>query len=212
MLKLYFLSFRPDAPDSALYALLPEDVQRRCARIKRPVQSRAIAMGHLLTRYALSQAAGCAPEEIIIERAPTGKPYSPNLGLEWSLSHTAGAAAVCVDRAPVGVDVERLAPMRRRVLARVFTEREREYVLSGQGGQDRRFFEVWTRKEAAVKRDGRGLSINLLEVDTFSDTFGTLTTFREGGYIVSVCAANPLDEKDIVCLDESALFHFFKKH
>jgi 4'-phosphopantetheinyl transferase len=167
-------------------------------------------MGHLLVRFALSEASGRHPGEIVIERGPTGKPYSPNLGIQWSLSHTNGAAAVCISSAPVGVDAERIGPVRQRVLRRVLSPREQAYVLSRPEGQEARFFEVWTRKEAAVKRDGRGLSINLHSVDTFSDDFGLFTTLQEGDFIVSVCGAAPLEERNILRLEEDALVRYFQ--
>lgn len=210
MPKLFFLTFRPGAPDEALCALLPADVLRRCARIRRPEQAKAAAMGHLLARCALSLSSGRAPGEIAVARLPSGKPYSPGLHLEWSLSHTAGAAAVCVDAAPVGVDVERAGPVRPRVLERALSAREREYVLSAPEGQDVRFFEVWTRKEAVVKRDGRGLSKDINKVDAFSDACGALTTFRFGDFIVSACAEEPLTEQNIVRIDEDTLLSFFQ--
>jgi 4'-phosphopantetheinyl transferase len=82
--------------------------------------------------------------------------------------------------------------------------------LSRPEGQEARFFEVWTRKEAAVKRDGRGLSINLHSVDTFSDDFGLFTTLQEGDFIVSVCGAAPLEERNILRLEEDALVRYFQ--
>ena len=86
-----------------------------------------------------------------------GKPELEQGGLRISLSHTRGAVACAVSAFPVGVDVEPLGRKVRdwkRLAERYYTPEERSCIDSPE-----QFLEVWTRKEAYLKRDGRGLSL-----------------------------------------------------
>ena len=65
-------------------------------------------------------------------------------------------------------------------LAYGFTPRERAYAVDAA-----RFLKVWTRKEAFVKRDGRGFTLPLNTVETCGRT--DIATYMEQGYVISVC-------------------------
>lgn len=205
MLTLTILTFDPASPlDGRLLALLPEGERERVSRVKRPDRAKAAALGRLLARFVLSQAAGRAIGDIVIQSTPSGKPFSPGVVWEWNLSHTRGAAAVALSDAPVGVDIEAAAPLRPAVLERAFSKRERQYVLFDPDGRDIRFFEIWTRKEAFLKRSGRGLSGGLHTLEVLDEAPGCLTTLHEGDYIVSVSAEEWLEEKNVRRLHEEA--------
>ena len=95
-----------------------------------------------------------------IERTEYGKPYFPELPeLHFNISHTTGYAALAVSDQCVGVDIECLRRIKRiankkRFAEWVFTEDER-----GEAYDELGFLKIWTRKEAYMKLDGRGLAI-----------------------------------------------------
>jgi len=95
-----------------------------------------------------------------VERTEYGKPFLSDFTDKYfSLSHSEGYAAIAVADAPVGVDVERLSRIRRirgfeRFAARVCAPGER-------CGSLFELLELWTRKEAYMKLDGRGLALGL---------------------------------------------------
>lgn len=96
-------------------------------------------------------------------RYPPGSRPTVDLGVDFSLSHCDGRVVCAVSTAgAVGIDVEALGAL----LASDF----RLYLQAGErawaGGDTRRFYSVWTRKEAVAKAAGsRGLA-DLARVDT----------------------------------------------
>jgi 4'-phosphopantetheinyl transferase len=95
--------------------------------------------------------------------------FPTKTGLEFNLSHTAGAVlvGVCRDR-QIGVDIERIHEDfdLEEIAARFFTGPEQECLQSlPRAAQARRFFQFWTRKEAILKARGDGLSFPLTLVD-----------------------------------------------
>ena len=73
-----------------------------------------------------------------------------------SLSHTAGAAAAAISDHAVGVDLERLRPVRPGVAERVLSRQELEW-YAGRGRRTEDFLTLWTLKESFYKYLGTGL-------------------------------------------------------
>ena len=87
----------------------------------------------------------------------------------FSLSHTDGAVCVAVSRDPVGVDIEKIRPVREGLYARMLTERERESILSLPECERADFFlTAWVKKESLFKREG-GRSL----MPTLTETVGS---------------------------------------
>jgi 4'-phosphopantetheinyl transferase len=76
-------------------------------------------------------------------------------GWHWSISHTSRFSAGVVSRAPIGIDIERIARRRIEVVAAVASPAERG--LFAEFGA-REFVRVWTAKEAVLKKAGVGLA------------------------------------------------------
>jgi 4'-phosphopantetheinyl transferase len=67
----------------------------------------------------------------------------------------------------VGIDVERRLPIDLREFRRVFTDREYDF-LSGTPELTTCFYRLWTRKEAIMKADGRGISLDPAGIDVLT--------------------------------------------
>ncbi|MEM1483560.1 4'-phosphopantetheinyl transferase superfamily protein [Oscillospiraceae bacterium PP1C4] len=134
----------------------------------------------------LSAAAHALLEHVLgfpvrIARGAHGKPFLPeHSGLHFNLSHTSGAVVCALSGHPVGVDIERARPVRPALAARCFTQAEREYAVD-----EARFLEVWTRKEALLKRDGRGITVPLRELETTNHP--AISTLVVDGFTLSFC-------------------------
>ena len=139
------------------------------------------AFGKALTDYLESSgrsglAAACQKEPAVFRRGEHGKPYFFGHGLEdvfFSRSDTRGHAIVCFSDAEIGLDCENtrarpgIETRAGAIAKRCFTENERAYLDSDSHGAARRFFEIWTAKEAYMKYTGRG----------FSEGFRTFSVF-----------------------------------
>lgn len=123
--------------------------------------------------------------EYEILRTENGKPYIEGNALHFNISHTDGLVAVCVSDCPVGIDCERVDySFEARIKdfsSRYFTKNEIA-LLEKSGYTPPCFFEIWTKKEAMIKRDGLNGSY-LKKLDTTKQSFETA---KIGEYIISI--------------------------
>lgn len=122
-----------------------------------------------LARELLAQAYGC--ETPIFSREANGKPVVENLPVHLSLSHSGSFAVCAVHERPVGADLEAQTGRPRSLhslLPRICTEEERAYILREAQRAQTRFLQVWTAKEAALKRMGRGVFTDLKKIAVVS--------------------------------------------
>jgi 4'-phosphopantetheinyl transferase len=133
-----------------------EEIHRLSGVLSRDERERAgeAPLARRKRRYVARQAAlrsihaeriGAAPREIRFTRSQRGKPAlaEDGLGLEFSVSDSAGLALVALAARAVGVDVEQI--------------RDRPAARRASGIGTDRFFERWTRIEAMGKAVGAGL-------------------------------------------------------
>ncbi|UPR03898.1 4'-phosphopantetheinyl transferase [Chloropicon primus] len=125
-----------------------------------------------LRRWVLAQYEGVEGKELAFGKDDKGKPYlrGSRTGVEFNVTHTPSVASVCVgrDRA-VGVDAETTSRRTKggveRIAKRWFSQRELSKLedMDSPGGTSevprmRRFYRLWTLKEAFLKATGLGIS------------------------------------------------------
>lgn len=154
-----------------------------------------------LLRFAL-QEAGLPGNACQVTLSPAGRPYLPGSPLDFSPTHTAGlvALAVLFRGGRVGLDAE--TKKRRdisrliRAAARWFSPAEQEAVrkalCAGPDAAEDAFLQIWTAKEALVKRSGTGLQ-GMRLVDSTAPADCALRTFRIGETFLTVAA-----EQDVI--------------
>lgn len=100
--------------------------------------------------------------------SPYGKPYFDE-SINFNISHS-GKYVVCAlsDEGPIGIDVEEVRDINIDNFRQVWTVNEWKR-LNKSFYVNREFFYLWTRKEAVIKADGQGLSIELESIDVSSD-------------------------------------------
>ncbi len=132
--------------------------------------------GEILAQRILKEQFGIS--SALLHRDPNGRPYLTGCSLHLSISHCNKMVACAVSREPVGIDIEQIRPIKPKLCNRVCVEEEKAYVLGDcQLAEDRscenpevarRFFEIWTAKEAYFKKLGTGItdlqSVNILHL------------------------------------------------
>lgn len=83
-----------------------------------------------------------------------GKPYLADNTAYFSISHSEKWVALAVSDREIGLDLQKISPIRPAVLRRCFTPQEQRWI----DGDDRRFTQLWVKKEAYGKYTGRGLT------------------------------------------------------
>lgn len=96
-----------------------------------------------------------------------GRPLLSNHPFDFNISHSGDMIAVVIGTSKVGVDIEQHRKVDIALFNRQFSEKEWQSIHQSTHPQ-KRFFELWTIKEAAIKADGRGVSI-LSKTQTSSD-------------------------------------------
>ena len=172
-----------------------DDIKR--ARVERTRQRKdrlRTVLADDLARHMLGEAMGISPASVRFTYAASGKPSVAGGGYEFSISHSDNIVVVAINEGPVGIDVEHIREVSPRLARKYFCDDENFYVF-GHEPKDvdfehmastdirMRFFEIWTAKEAYLKRLGEGLS-HLRSVNT------TLYPFErhiiDNEYLVSI--------------------------
>lgn len=155
--------------------MLPPARRERVLRIKQEERRREPLCAYMILRLALWEQYHWRklPE---IALSSFGKPYFPDFpAVHFNISHTSGAVLVGVSDQPVGVDIEKIRPVSRRVMQRL-----------ADVATERAFFQSWVRREARAKRGGTGVG-TMLESETplqYGEYFYYLDTFP--GYVAGV--------------------------
>ena len=148
----------PDpAEDAALFALVPPECRDRLRRLQR-CAARRLSFGAWLLLCSILKERG--EEAGPIAYGPWGKPFFPSLpGLQFNLSHSGETVLCALSSAPVGCDVQTIAPARPELAARFFHPAEREWLASlPEAAADEGFARLWTLKESYLKLTAHGLS------------------------------------------------------
>lgn len=149
--------------------------------------------------------------------SPTGRPFLPGLGIDFSPTHTSGLVALAFDATGnrIGLDAEvgcvRNVSRLLRAAERWFTPQELESVQRayplGDVAAEQAFLRVWTAKEALVKRTGVGLQ-GMRQADSLCPDNCILQTFSIASATVTVAlapSANGAARISVKRLDTGAL-------
>ncbi|NLR77734.1 4'-phosphopantetheinyl transferase family protein [Chitinophaga eiseniae] len=176
MLSVSYLYFDRQAPmpahlfDNGM-SLLPVYEQEKIEQFHRWQDAQAGMLGKILLRRELMKIHPTATD--ILEQLTYSrfrKPFLENVPVDFNISHS-GNVVVCAvsTHGRIGVDVEVIQPVELSYLAPQMQETEWQAI---QAAPDiyRSFFYHWTRKEALLKANGKGLHLpmNAIAVHTNS--------------------------------------------
>lgn len=217
MIYVYALNVQ-DLPDPAekpsVMDGLWEERKQKILRYKLS-ESRKQSLGAgLLLKWVL-QEHGSAIKKL--SYGPNGKPEAE--GVFFNLSHSGKWVVCSIGDAPVGCDVEEIAPVRDGIAERFFTEKEVRHLNCFEGAQrQEQFFRLWTLKESYMKMTGEGMSLALDRFEFNMD--GQPTIKRDGkpcdchvkeyelpGYKLAVCAEEEVFAQNVQFIDTRDLFH-----
>ncbi|UZN02607.1 4'-phosphopantetheinyl transferase family protein [Cellulomonas sp. S1-8] len=174
-----------------LRAGLPVERQERVGRYRRKADRDASVVAFALLQYLWWRRIGGPLPDVV--RGERGKPAFRGVdGWHFNLSHDASVCACVLSPVPVGVDVQSRVPFEDRLFESIAAPGERHLRDELLRADD--LSPLWTRKEAVVKRTGRGLSTPLREVDTAAAR-DVLTTSGGSGFRLSISAQGLREEE-----------------
>lgn len=129
-------------------------------------------------------------------------------GLFFNISHTENIALVAISKdTDIGIDIEKVSEINLNDFKSIFTEIEFNAILKDSKPQEK-FYEMWTSKEAIIKGDGRGLSLDLrkLEIkdnrcDIGNETWFLFSIEISHGYKCFLAAKQKENEIKLICND-----------
>ena len=155
---------RPSQAGSWNLDLLDDHERARHTSYRRAEDKDRFATGATVLRLAGARALGVPPAQLVVDRTcpSCGKPHGkPRIAgrIELSVSHSGDRVAVAMHiGAPVGIDVERIAPVDLNILGpSVLAPGEAATTLPD-------FFRYWSRKESVLKATGDGLRVAMTGV------------------------------------------------
>lgn len=99
-----------------------------------------------------------------MERGERGKPFFPQYPQrQFNVSHSGDLAVCALDDAPVGVDIQIVQKRRDRLIDRVCSQRELDW-LRRRGNRPEDFALVWAMKESRCKQSGEGLRLPISHI------------------------------------------------
>lgn len=143
-------------------------------------------------------------------KAENGKPYFENAtDLKFNISHSSDMIAVAFSENEIGIDIEKFYRPNLKIAKRYFTKNENDYINRSVFGKSYRFFEVWTKKEAYLKKNGTGITVALNSFDVTTDEISkNIKTFKYKNFIVSVCGN--VNNFEIIQLKETEILKKLK--
>jgi 4'-phosphopantetheinyl transferase len=141
---------------------LSDDIRRRLGEMSNDALRRERRLAHIALRILLEARLGPGIRHAPFAVSAAGKPSLAAADVAFSLAHTRGLALIAIgDCEPLGVDIERMRPVRMPDARRAPIEREAVALAAGAAltghHRDARFLNAWVRIEAAAKAHGLGV-------------------------------------------------------
>lgn len=142
-------------------------------------------IGRRLLSYGLLQEYGIVAD---VRQENGKKPYLENFPqIYFNISHTRGLVVCGISSRAIGVDAEYIRDFDVRLMRRVCSAEEIDYVNENTGEAKERFFRLWTVKESYLKYTGEGLSRPMRQI-TESIPGAAFRRFRfQNKYMISIC-------------------------
>lgn len=140
-------------------ALLQPDEIHRAERYRRMEDRQRFVYARGLLRMLVGRYTHQPPEQVRFAKSATGKPVlAGETGWHINVSHSGNWILLAMGRVDLGVDVEQMQPQFAfdDILSTSFSPAEQAFVREGADSQ-RRFYQLWTRKEALIKATGKGM-------------------------------------------------------
>ena len=149
------------------FSLLPPAIQNKILRFHRWQDRTVSLLGKLLLIHAL-KIAGIDRQLSSLKYSEFDRPCFEN-GPDFNISHS-GSRIVCAiaSEGSVGIDIEKVEPIPVEEFEQNFTADEWKIIRTAEDVQ-RTFYQFWTRKEAILKADGKGLNIPLQSFEVIDD-------------------------------------------
>jgi 4'-phosphopantetheinyl transferase len=147
---------------------ISKDERLRAERFRFDSDRETYIACHSLLRLAIAERLNVNPFEINYISGYNKKPLVEGNSMFFNITHTKHTFAFAISENDfVGIDLESFTQDMevRSIARRFFSKKESEFIFKSKTGINKRFFLLWTRKEAMLKALGFGITNNLPEME-----------------------------------------------
>lgn len=163
MNKIYIADIKNinNATYTYFLSVLPKDIRENINLLKCEKKRYEKVIGNILIRYAIKDFFGIPIKNQNLFYNKKGKPYIIGYeNIHFNLSHSGDLVVCAVSTDEIGVDIEKIRPVKEQVINKVCCFDELKF-LDNSSDKTSEFIRIWTAKEAFVKRSGDGLKGDL---------------------------------------------------
>ena len=187
MAVVYILNANKITTDISKYANIDN---KRLEKIKKSTNQLFIKEqlgSNLLLNDILENTYFLDPKEIEYVYNESGKPYLKDKNLYFSLSHSNGIVALTVSKEEIGLDIELIKPVKDALAKRIMTTEEYNiYNTLDKNKKITYFYEVWTSKEAYVKKLGTSITLTPSNIEIDEDILIKRINIDNNEYMLAV--------------------------
>ena len=171
----------------ALQQISPQR-REQALQFRHELGQRQCVPSYLLLKRALHEVYDI-DENPLFDYGEHGKPFLTNHpDIHFNISHCKDAVACAIDDSPVGIDIESVGRYKDE-LARYTMNDEEIAKIAAAEDPELVFIELWTKKEAATKLVGTGITDNLKEILTRAECVIDTTVSNNRKYVWSVATS-----------------------
>lgn len=190
MAVVYILNANNLKTDLTLYKNIDK---RRLEKIKKSKNTLFIKEqlgSHLLLTDVLENTYFQEIDKIEYIYNESGKPYIKDSSLYFSLSHSNGIIALTVSKEEIGLDIELIKDVKDTLSRRIMNDLEYStYQNLNKESKKIYFFEVWTSKEAYIKKLGTSITLNPSNISIEEDVLLKKINISSNEYMIALTNA-----------------------
>ena len=171
MTTIFFHNFKAPFPNEkwAFYLeQMPVDIQNRIGRYFKEENKYQLLIGRLLLRagmlhlgYKMFDLAHLFYDEF---NCPKWK-----ADIQFNIAHSGNVVACAFSQTTqIGLDIERIRPIQLKDFGHILNAIDYEQLQNASSSKDA-FFKIWTIKEAITKAIGKGLAIDVKEIEIYDE-------------------------------------------
>jgi 4'-phosphopantetheinyl transferase len=98
------------------------------------------------------------------------KPFIEGVQVDFNITHSGNYVLCALSiKSAIGIDIEEIRSINIEDFKDIFAAQEWNSLISSPHPEPE-FFRLWTRKESIAKADGKGITLELNEIDVLSDS------------------------------------------
>ena len=171
----------------ALQQISPQR-REQALQFRHELGQRQCVLSYLLLKRALHEVYDI-DENPLFGYGEHGKPFLTNHpDIHFNISHCKDAVACAIDDSPVGIDIESVGRYKDELARYTMNDEEIAKIATAEDPEVV-FIELWTKKEAATKLVGTGITDNLKEILTRAECVIGTTVSNDRKYVWSVATS-----------------------